>query len=197
LVSSCYVGGTPLLTTVGRDHETLSGTNVNDRSQLSPTNREWMPTPEQILEITTSKSKPLMALERLRRISLASAAADITGPRNGNTGRGRRRCSARKRKGGGGSVGMMDLFAIMAQINEQLGAADNLDTFLGVVVGVIKDLTQFHRVTVFQFDDAWNSQVVSELVDWSQTHDLYRGLHFPAGDISTQVTYFIFSYKLG
>ena len=38
-----------------------------------------------------------------------------------------------------------------------------------------------------EFDEAWNGQVVSELVDWKQTHDLYRGLHFPATDIPAQV----------
>ena len=84
---------------------------------------------------------------------------------------------------------MMDVFAVMGQINEQLGAADNLETFLKVTVGVIKDLTQFHRVLVYQFDEVWNGQVVSELVDWSQTHDLYKGLHFPASDIPAQVSF--------
>lgn len=84
-------------------------------------------------------------------------------------------------------MGMMDVFAVMAQINEQLGAAPDLDTFLKVTAGVIKDLTQFHRVLVYQFDEMWNGQVVAELVDWNQTHDLYRGLHFPAGDIPAQV----------
>ena len=37
-----------------------------------------------------------------------------------------------------------------------------------------------------QFDEAWNGQVVAELVDWSRTRDLYRGLHFPATDIPAQ-----------
>ena len=62
------------------------------------------------------------------------------------------------------------------------------DSFLKVVVGVIKDLTQFHRVLVYQFDELWNGQVVAELVDWKQTHELYRGLHFPASDIPAQVS---------
>ena len=54
------------------------------------------------------------------------------------------------------------------------------------MVGVIKDLTQFHRVLVYQFDESYNGQVVAELVDWRQTHDLYKGLHFPAQDIPAQ-----------
>ena len=80
----------------------------------------------------------------------------------------------------------MDVFTVISQINEQLGAANDLETFLKVAVGVIKDLTQFHRVLIYQFDESFNGQVVSELVDWSQTHDLYRGLHFPKGDIPQQ-----------
>ena len=91
---------------------------------------------------------------------------------------------------------MMDVFAVMAQINEQLGAAPNLDTFLKLVVGVIKDLTQFHRVLVYQFDEVWNGKVVAELVDWSQTHDLYRGLHFPAADIPAQVHSLFGCYRM-
>lgn len=82
---------------------------------------------------------------------------------------------------------MMDVFSVMAQINEQFGAANDMDQFLKIVVGVIKDLTQFHRVLVYQFDEAWNGKVVAELVDWTQTHDLFKGLHFPAADIPAQV----------
>ena len=37
-----------------------------------------------------------------------------------------------------------------------------------------------------QFDENWNGQVVAELVDYKQTRDLYRGLHFPASDIPAQ-----------
>ena len=83
---------------------------------------------------------------------------------------------------------MMDVFAVMAQINEQLGAAPDLETFVQVTAGLVKDLTQFHRVLLYQFDEAWNGQVVAELVDWNQTQDLFRGLHFPATDIPAQVS---------
>lgn len=75
----------------------------------------------------------------------------------------------------------------MSQVNEQLGAASDLDTFLKSVVGLIKDITQFHCVLVYQFDENWNGQIVTELVDWNHTHDLRRVLHFPASDIPAQV----------
>jgi len=55
-----------------------------------------------------------------------------------------------------------------------------------VVVGVVKELTGFHRVMIYQFDEDWNGRVVSELVDSQATKDLYRGLHFPASDIPAQ-----------
>ena len=83
---------------------------------------------------------------------------------------------------------MMDVFAVMAQINEQFGAAHDMESFMKIVVGVFKDLTQFHRVLVYQFDEAWNGKVIAELVDWNKTHDLYKGLRFPASDIPAQVS---------
>ena len=144
---------------------------------------EWEPAPEDILESTTSYARPLPALERLRKMTRAyGAPADAPDPASR---RGRRR---RGTPGNASAtVGMMDVFAVMAQVNEQLGAAPDLETYLKVVVGLIKDLTQFHRVMVYQFDELWNGEVVAELVDWSQTTDLFKGLHFPAGDIPAQV----------
>ncbi|KAJ3813329.1 hypothetical protein F5876DRAFT_35338 [Lentinula aff. lateritia] len=163
----------------------------------------WTPNTEDIIESTTTRSKPLLALERLRRMSQMPGALDNTSPNTsssstpGFNGKTRRSRPGRVPDANGkiqrvapgapnGGVSMMDVFAVMAQINEQLGDAPDLDTFLKVTVGVIKDLTQFHRVLVYQFDEVWNGQVVAELVDWSVTHDLYKGLHFPAGDIPAQ-----------
>ncbi|KAJ7695709.1 phytochrome-like protein [Mycena rosella] len=161
------------------EHETLAVGDklVSKEDNTSDTSATWAPSAEDILESTTSRAKPLLALERLRRIARGEALSPTPARR-----RSRRHGGA----GTGGGVGMMDVFAVMAQINEQLGDAPDLPAFLQVVVGVIKDLSQFHRVLVYQFDEAWNGQVVAELIDWSKTHDLYRGLHFPATDIPAQ-----------
>ncbi len=149
--------------------------------------------PADILESTTSHAKPLRALERMRRMTRSAATAsgrNITeeaakgGAFGGGRGPGRRQ--ARRDGAGAGGVGTMDVFAVLAQINDQLGAAPDIETFLKVVVGVIKDLTQFHRCLVYSFDSQWNGQVVAELVDWSKTHDLYKGLMFPMTDIPAQ-----------
>ncbi|CAE6351543.1 unnamed protein product [Rhizoctonia solani] len=160
------------------DPSSSGGNNSNSNAlaerDLDPTEMRgligddaWFPSPEDVVESTTSRSRPLRALERMRRIT-----RDGHGPRRGGTGTG--------------GVGTMDVFAVLAQVNDQLGSAPDLESFLKVVVGVIKDLTQFHRVLVYQFDEQWNGQVVAELVDWSQTHDIYKGLHFPATDIPAQ-----------
>lgn len=91
--------------------------------------------------------------------------------------------SARKRKG---EAAAMEVFNIMSQVQEQLANAPNIEVFLKVLVGVVKELTGFHRVMVYQFDKAWNGKVVTELVDTRATKDLYRGLHFPKSDIPAQ-----------
>ncbi|KAJ8107590.1 hypothetical protein OPT61_g8762 [Boeremia exigua] len=91
--------------------------------------------------------------------------------------------SARKRKG---EAAAMEVFNIMSQVQEQLAAAPTLEKFLKVLVGVVKELTGFHRVMVYQFDQAFNGRVVTELVDPRATKDLYKGLNFPASDIPKQ-----------
>ncbi|CZT07560.1 related to phytochrome [Rhynchosporium agropyri] len=83
--------------------------------------------------------------------------------------------SARKRKG---EAAAMEVFNIMSQVQEQLATASNLDTFLKVLVGVVKELTGFHRVMIYQFDNTFNGRVVTELVDPRATKDLYKGASF-------------------
>lgn len=91
--------------------------------------------------------------------------------------------SARKRRG---EQGAMQVFDILSQVQEQLASANNLEIFLKILVGIVKELTGFHRVMIYQFDSTFNGKVVTELVDTSQTRDLYKGLHFPASDIPRQ-----------
>ena len=90
---------------------------------------------------------------------------------------------ARKRKG---EAAAMEVFNIMSQVQEQLASATSLEAFLRTLVGVVKELTGFHRVMVYQFDQEWNGRVVTELVDPRATKDLYKGLNFPASDIPKQ-----------
>ena len=176
------------LSTSSANTKTGSVATPDYRSDLDEQD-DWQPSAEDILESTTSHAKPIPALERLRKIRKAkTASTDFNAADYPTSPEPRARNKRFSRGEVHARVGMMDVFAIMSQINEQLGAATSLDTFLKVAVGVIKDLTQFHRVMVYQFDEVWNGQVVAELVDWSQTRDLYRGLHFPASDIPAQVS---------
>ncbi|CEH19422.1 phytochrome-like protein [Ceraceosorus bombacis] len=142
----------------------------------------YEPSHEQWLESTQSTSRPLRSLTRTQ---------DKSGE-----GNGRRRPRPKKATAGGGpGLGsgrrdsgsqMLDMFGILSQVNEQLSAESELNSFLKVAVSLVREVTGFGRVMIYQFDEAWNGQVVCELVDWSETHDLYRGLHFPASDIPKQ-----------
>ena len=91
--------------------------------------------------------------------------------------------SARKKRG---EAAAMEVFNIMSQVQEQLANAATLPIFLKVLIGVIKELTGFHRVMIYQFDQAFNGRVVAELVDPRATKDMYKGLNFPASDIPKQ-----------
>lgn len=91
--------------------------------------------------------------------------------------------NARRKRG---EAAAMKVFNIMSQVQEQLSSAQTLDALLNVVAGIVKELTGFHRVMVYQFDSNWNGMVVAELVDPRATKDLFKGLHFPASDIPKQ-----------
>lgn len=143
----------------------------------------YVPTVEQLEESTKSTSKPIKALSRLRQ-------------KEGGTG-GKR---VRPRRTGGaagpgmpgattsttGDDAMLDMFGILGQINEQFSAEEDLQSFLKLVVSIMHEVTRFSRAMIYQFDEHWNGQVVCELVDIKDTHDLYRGLNFPATDIPKQ-----------
>lgn len=136
---------------------------------------------EKILQSTTNHATPLRALERMR--GTASHAANETRSRERGRGRGGWQRPIRRKSGG---TGAMDIFAVLGQINDQLGAAVDLNTFLKVAVGLMQDICRFHRVLIYQFDEQMNGLVVSELVEWGKTTDLYMGLRFPATDIPPQ-----------
>lgn len=85
-----------------------------------------------------------------------------------------------------GEIAALNVYRLTSQIQDQFGAAKSASQLLGTVVGVVRDLTKFHRVMIYQFDSSWNGKVVTELVDFTKTKDLYKGLYFPASDIPKQ-----------
>ncbi|CRG84479.1 Cyanobacterial phytochrome B [Talaromyces islandicus] len=92
----------------------------------------------------------------------------------------------RNARKGKGEAAAMKVFNILSQIQEKLSAASTLESLLNIATGLVKELTGFHRVLIYQFDSSWNGMVVAELVDPKATKDLYKGLHFPASDIPKQ-----------
>jgi light-regulated signal transduction histidine kinase (bacteriophytochrome) len=70
---------------------------------------------------TTSKSRPIHALEMVRQKSR---------PPSG-----------------------LDMFQILSEIQLQLGGNTELQTLLDQIVGLVYDITGFHRVMIYQFDE--------------------------------------------
>lgn len=145
---------------------------------------------ERILASTTNHAKPLRGLGIQRQLrdlwhnsteSGSSVPSSSRGSRRGRTNR-------RSRRGNRSSTvtDALDVFSVLNQVNDQLGSAQDISSFLNIVVGVVKDLCRFHRVLFYKFDEEYNGEVVSELVDWGRTTDLWKGLRFPASDIPPQ-----------
>jgi light-regulated signal transduction histidine kinase (bacteriophytochrome) len=91
---------------------------------------------------------------------------------------------ARRKKQRG--VSSMDIFNGMTQAQEQLATAKNAQEVMDKVVGIIAELTGFHRVMFYRFDNHKNGCVDAELINTKASGDLFRGLHFPASDIPSQ-----------
>lgn len=84
------------------------------------------------------------------------------------------------------ALGSMEVFNAMTQVQQQLAAATTVQSVLDMTVGLVSELTGFHRVMLYRFDSHKNGCVVTELVDPKASADLFRGLNFPASDIPKQ-----------
>jgi light-regulated signal transduction histidine kinase (bacteriophytochrome) len=80
----------------------------------------------------------------------------------------------------------LEVVAVLSQIHSRFAAATTVPALLQVVVHIIQDLSNFHRVMVYEFDQSFNGSVVAELLDPRASIDSYQGLHFPATDIPKQ-----------
>jgi hypothetical protein len=69
----------------------------------------------------------------------------------------------------------MDIFKAMTQAQKQIAACTSLATVYDVVVGIIAELTCFHRVMFYRFDSGMNGCVESELLDPRASEDFFRG----------------------
>ncbi|KAF7885871.1 uncharacterized protein EAF02_004380 [Botrytis sinoallii] len=83
-------------------------------------------------------------------------------------------------------LGEMEMFHLGCEVQEQLNSATSITSLLDIVVGLVFDLTGFHRVMAYQFDEDDAGLVRAEYIDERASLDLYRGLKFPNTDIPIQ-----------
>jgi hypothetical protein len=84
------------------------------------------------------------------------------------------------------NISAMDTFNAVAEIQRQLGALTSLEDLFKLVVGMVRELTQFHRVMLYRFDEKANGSVVAESIDQHASTVRYNGLQFPHTDIPKQ-----------
>ncbi|RAK72008.1 uncharacterized protein BO72DRAFT_501379 [Aspergillus fijiensis CBS 313.89] len=92
----------------------------------------------------------------------------------------------RNRRRKPGEMASMEVLNIISKVQDQLGRTQDPDTLLNVSIGLIKELTGYHRVMIYQFDHENNGNVVAELADPRFSKDIFKGLSFPAADIPQQ-----------
>lgn len=85
-----------------------------------------------------------------------------------------------------GPTASFEIVGVATKIQKQFAEATRVEALLDAVVGVVKELTNFSRAMVYQFDQEYNGKVVAELMDPAVSRDVYRGLHFPHTDIPPQ-----------
>ncbi|KAG4433743.1 hypothetical protein IFR05_010769 [Cadophora sp. M221] len=74
----------------------------------------------------------------------------------------------------GRQMGSMDLFHVLCEVQDQLARATTLPELLDIVVGLVYELTSFHRAMLYQFDETTAGTVVSEIVDPRASTDRVR-----------------------
>lgn len=89
----------------------------------------------------------------------------------------------RKRTSNKKSGNELQLFELLSQINFQLKKPTELDTFCRICASIFRELTEYDRVMIYQFDEEFNGCVVAESLDKSASNDIYKSLNFPHTDI--------------
>lgn len=78
----------------------------------------------------------------------------------------------------GRQMGSMELFHVLCEVQDQLASATTLPELLDIVVGLVYELTSFHRAMLYQFDETTAGTVVSEIVDPRASTDSMSPLSF-------------------
>lgn len=69
----------------------------------------------------------------------------------------------------------LDIFNAMTQTQKQLLSATSVQENFEVTVGIIAELTGFHRVMFYRFDAQKNGCIEAELLNPQASSDIYRG----------------------
>ncbi|KAH6693329.1 putative phytochrome-like histidine kinase PHY2p [Leptodontidium sp. MPI-SDFR-AT-0119] len=80
----------------------------------------------------------------------------------------------------------LDLFNALSQAQKQINNCPTVHSLQEVVVGIIAELTGFHRVMFYTFDSQKNGCVDAELLNPKASTDVWLGLNYPASDIPKQ-----------
>lgn len=80
----------------------------------------------------------------------------------------------------------LDLFNALAQAQKQITRCSTVHELQEVVVGLVAELTGFHRVMFYRFDSQKNGRVDAELLNPKASTDVWLGLNYPASDIPKQ-----------
>jgi light-regulated signal transduction histidine kinase (bacteriophytochrome) len=95
----------------------------------------------------------------------------------------RGRCNGEKRSCN--SVAM-DTLNTLSRVQDRLATASDIKSLLEVAVDIAKDLTGFHRVMIYQFDQDFNARVVTEHADTKATTGAYLGRTFAASEFTRE-----------
>ncbi|KAG4444154.1 hypothetical protein IFR05_000383 [Cadophora sp. M221] len=80
----------------------------------------------------------------------------------------------------------LDLFNALSQAQKQINNCPTVHRLQEVVVGIIAELTGFHRVMFYRFDSQKNGYIDAELLNPKASTDVWLGLNYPASDIPKQ-----------
>ncbi|KAH7327487.1 putative phytochrome-like histidine kinase PHY2p [Rhexocercosporidium sp. MPI-PUGE-AT-0058] len=80
----------------------------------------------------------------------------------------------------------LDLFNALSQAQKQITSCATVHNIQEVVVGIIAELTGFHRVMFYRFDSQNNGSIDAELLNPKASTDVWLGLNYPASDIPVQ-----------
>lgn len=69
----------------------------------------------------------------------------------------------------------LDIFSALSQSQQQIAACSTVPDLMNVTVGIISELTGFHRIMFYKFDEHKNGCVEAELVNPRASVDIFRG----------------------